>query len=201
MRNTDAGAHDGHLKRDAGAKAIAKTARLMLRTGPLISQDGGAPDNRAFDFCGIAGFIISLVITINRPRFAISRFSLELPWEGYVWWLDDPFERDGRSYVYRFYRNYIPQYERGQVLNHLADVRRMWPRGHSLKGYLLGVGNGPIPDQYRQGEIIPASLIVYDQFGHDWRSPISLWTDRTARLFQPTRSEHSPKDGFGTAVI
>ena len=167
--------------------------------GLLVSQEGGT-ESRAFNFYGAAGYILSVTITIKLSRFAIAGFDLSLPWNGYVWWLTDPRDHGARSPVYRFDRNYILEYNRDQVLNHRADVRRLRSRGESLQGYLLGIGNDPIPEQFKQGAIIPAFLIVYDQYGEGHRSPVSLWTDRTGRYFQHERSGQPRKGGpFGQA--
>jgi hypothetical protein len=170
-------------------------ARPDPLSGLLISQDGGT-ESRAFDFCGAAGYIVSVTITIKLSRFAISGFDLSLPWRSYVWWLADPRDRVAHTPVYRFDRNYIPEFNRDEVLNHLSDVRRLRSRGESLQGYLLGIGNDPIPEQFEQGAIIPAFLIVYDQYGEGHRSPLSLWTDRTGRYFQHPPSGQLRKGGL-----
>ena len=108
--------------------------------GLLVYQDGTPIESCAFDFYGTAGYVIRIVITVNVSHFAIAGFGLELPWNSCVRWLDDPLESGGRSVVYRFGRRYHLEFERNEVLNHLADLRHMWSRGESLKGYLLGMG-------------------------------------------------------------
>jgi hypothetical protein len=160
-------------------------------SGLLVYQDGGVFQNCAFDFCGAAAYIMRVVITVNLPRFAIAEFGLELPWESDVRWLEDPYEiGDGRSVDYRFggkqARDFDP-FERSDVLNHRADVLRMWSRGESLSGYLLGIGNTPIPDQFQARAEIPAFLIVYNQFMRGIRTPISLWRLRTKKTTQQSR--------------
>lgn len=157
--------------------------------GLLAYQEGGVTESRVFDFYGAAGYIIRAVITVNLPKFAISGFGLDLPWNSYVRWLEDPIEIGDRTTVYRFGGNEFPEFERSGVLNHRADVRRMWSRGESLKGHLLGIGNEPIPEQYPHGAIIPAFLITYDQFSRPYRSPVSLWTARTATPVRGVRSK------------
>jgi hypothetical protein len=184
------------MKLNGHRKVTANSDRSDATGGLLVSQNGGRTESRAFEFYGVAGYIVSLTLTIKLPRFAISGFDLSLPWEGYVWWLADPRDRVVRPPVYRFDRNYIPEYNRDQVLNHLAEVRRVRSRGESLQGYLLGVGNDPIPEQFKQGAIIPASLIVYDQYGEGHRSPVSLWTDRTRRFFKRERSGQPRQGGL-----
>lgn len=157
-------------------------------SGLFVYQEGEIIENRAFDFCGTAGYIVSVAITVNLPRFAIAEFGLELPWESDVRWLEDPHEiGGGRSVDYRFGGKEAREFdgfERSNVLNHLADVRRLYSRGESLKGYLLGIGDERIPDRYQPGADIPAFLIVYDQFCRKYPSPISLWTLRTRKAVQ-----------------
>jgi hypothetical protein len=184
------------LKRNGHRTVTTNSARSNATSGLLVRQNGGRTESRAFDFYDVAGYIVSVTMTIKLPRFAIAGFDLSLPWQSYVWWLADPRDRVAHTPVYRFGRDYILEYNRLQVLNHLADVRRVRSRGESLQGYLLGIGNDPIPEQFEQGAIIPAFLIVYDQYGEGHRSPLSLWTDRTGRYFQHPSSGQLRKGGL-----
>lgn len=162
-------------------------------SGLRIRLSGGLSDSRAIDFYGGAAYIIYAAITVNLPHFAIAEFGLELPWKGTVRWLDEPFEIDGSAKMYRFGGKYDPAFEKDEVLNHLADVRRTLSQGKSITGALLAIGGEPIAEQFPHGAMIPAFLIVYDQFGRDYRSPIQLWADRSkkhlskARLGEPRR--------------
>lgn len=152
--------------------------RRVLVDGLLIYQSGGFIESAAVDYRGVATvFTIHLVITVDRNHFAISGFELELPWKCQVRWLEDPCQRDD-SNTYRFYKEGLPDYDRSEALNHIADVRRSIPRGRSLAGFLLGVGDEPIPDSFPHGATIPAFIQVTDQFFREYRRPIALWTDR-----------------------
>jgi hypothetical protein len=157
-------------------------------SGLMIRQFGGVVESRAVDFYGGTAYVIYVAIIVNLPHFAIAGFGLELPWKGTVRWLDEPFEVDGSSKMYRFGGKYDPAFEKDEVLNHLADVRRTLSRGTSLKGALLGIGEEPIAEQFPHGAMIPAFLIIYDQFGRDYRSPIKLWADRSEKLLSRSRS-------------
>jgi len=53
----------------------------------LVYQTGSMIESTLFDFWGGTGVVIQLVITINCPKFAITDFSLELPWRHAVRWL------------------------------------------------------------------------------------------------------------------
>ena len=165
--------------------------------GLRIYQAGSLVGSRAFDFHGAAAYILEVVITFNLPQFAISYFTLELPYKGMVTWLPDPleyFDMKLKDYVFRGqYPLIIP---RGRVLNHLADVRRVYSRGDSLKGELLGIGEEPIPENFKHGEMIPAFLTVSDQYGREYRSAVSMWADRMERPNKRKRAETWRRGGL-----
>ena len=178
-----------------------------LSDGLLIYLFGEVNDSLATDFLGGTAFIIKTNITINLPKFAIGGFGLELEWDCAVDWLDDPREGE-RPDVYRFGGRDLPEFERGQVLNHCADVCHIYSRGSSLRGYLLGVGDKPISDSIQQGMMIPGFLSVFDQFSRPIRSPISLWADRSQKLLRRTRSKATrkrifdcPDPGYGHSLL
>jgi hypothetical protein len=155
-------------------------ARCIPSDALLIYQTGGVYESSAMDWCGGTAFMIHLVITIKLPNFAISAFGLEPPWKNNSFhWLQDPLETDGSSRCYRFGGRDSPEFERRQVLNHYADVRRTYSSGRSLKGFLLGYGFDSIPAQFRHGMMIPAFVVVYDQSWREYRSPVELWADRS----------------------
>jgi len=143
--------------------------------GLRVRQTGGVMESQAIDCSGSTAFILSLSITINLPKFGISAFGLKPPWESkFFYWLEDPLVIDGNSRSYRFGGRDLPEFDRGQVINHCADVRHVFSSGASLKGLLLGFGFDSIPDEFRHGMMIPAFVIIYDQFGREHRSPVEL---------------------------
>ena len=157
--------------------------------GLRVYLQGGVAESSVFDFNGGTGVMLSLVITCNLPRFAISAFDLELPWRGRIQWLEDPREINGSSRGYRFGGSSLLEFDRSLVLNHVADVRHVLQRGTSFEGYLLGIGTNPISDQFVHGAMIPAFITVVDQFGHRYKSPISIWADRSEKF----ACAHRPK--------
>jgi hypothetical protein len=161
-------------------------AMRRLEPGLLVYQSGGEVESNAFDFYGSTGLMISVIITCNLPRFAISEFAFELPWTDEVRWLEDPGETAEASNMYRFGKN-LPEFDRSLVVNHFADVRRLHARGTSIVGYLLGSTTSSIPNQFTHGVIIPAFLTIFDQFGRHYRSPISLWSDRSKSRSRPSQ--------------
>jgi hypothetical protein len=146
--------------------------------GLLIRQYGGIHESRAIAYRGVATLTtLYLDITVDRPRFAISSFGLELPWQGSVRWLEDPREIDGPSRDYHFGFEGIPDYKRDQVLNRFANVRSMISRGCTIEGCLLGI-HDPMPDAFRHGAMIPAFVSIWDQLFTEYRRPVLLRADR-----------------------
>jgi len=158
----------------------AEGASLALQD-IMIRQTGGLVESNAFDFPGGIGYMLSLAITVNLPSFAISAFALEVPWgDDTVRPLEDPLQVDGTSEIYRFWGTNL-EFQRNDVLNHHADLRRIVPRGCSLTGLLLATGSEPIPEKYARGKEIPAFLAVIDQFGRGYREPVFFWPDCSER--------------------
>ena len=98
-----------------------------------------------------------------------------------VHWLEDPLEFDTPLKAYAFRGEYPLVFERNKVLNHFANVRRVHARGDSLEGVLLGIGTGPIPENFKHGATIPGFLIIFDQFARESRFSVSLYADRDER--------------------
>jgi hypothetical protein len=141
----------------------------------LVRQTGGVMESRAIDCGAGTAFVINLVITSKLPGLAIAHFGLELPWhQEYFCWLEDPIEIDGPSRRYRVRGSEGLEFDRHQVLNHEADVKRILSPGHSLKGVLLGYGFESIPADLHNGVMFPAFVVVYDQFAREYRAGIQL---------------------------
>jgi hypothetical protein len=154
-------------------------ARCIPSDELRVSQTGSVIESTAFVWGHGTGFQIHLIITSNKSTFAVSRLKLELPWkEDQLMWLEDPEEIGGASRCYRFCGDRILEFERNQVMNHRLRVTRPFSSGESVSGYLLGLGSEPIPQAFPHGKMIPAFLILHDQFGRVFRAGVELWTDR-----------------------
>jgi hypothetical protein len=164
-----------HIPEDDG------DARHIPSDGLGVKQTGGVIESTAFDWGGGTAYKIYLVITSGIAGLAISHFELMLPWtkEGsLVQWLEDPVVIDGPSRCYRFMGNEILEFERSLVLNHRLDVTHPFSLGESARGFLLGFGSDPIPEDFSHGKMILAFLLLYDQFNREFRAPVKLWADR-----------------------
>ena len=173
-------------------RALGVLLEIAESNDLIIKQLGGVTETRAFDLNGGlgTGFIIYLSIIIDVSKYAISRFALQLPWGDTSFrWLDDPVEIGAPWNVYRFPGTDALEFPRGVVMNHVAGLSRMWSRGEFVKGLLLGIGSNSIPDNFRHGSEIPAFIVVEDQFETPSLSPISLWTDRSAKFSTPLRNK------------
>ncbi len=187
--------HDERLARRLHSAGILIHVEERAETrvpdgGLLIRQYGGFCESTAIAYRYATLVMLYLVITVDRFRFAISGFNLELPWEGGLRWLEDPREIDVRSRDYRFGFEGIPDFDRDHVLNHFADVRSMISRGRTLQGCLLGVNHQPMPDVFQHGATIPAFITISDQFFGKYRRPVSLWANR---MRVPIRKSLAPR--------
>ena len=50
-----------------------------------------------------------------------------------------------------------------------------------MEGLLLGIGSEPIPEEFPQGRMIPALVLIYDQIARQYQAPVKLWADRSTR--------------------
>jgi hypothetical protein len=142
--------------------------RYIPSGGLRVYQTGGVIESTAFDWGLGTGIKIYLVIGSNISMLAISHFELELPWKhDYIQWLDDPLVIDGLAKQYRFCGNDVLEFERSLVINHRLDVTRPFASSESVKGFLLGFGYDSIPAEFQHGAMIPAFLVIWDQYGRE----------------------------------
>lgn len=110
-------------------------------------------------------------------------------------WLADPLEIDGISTLYRF-GGRDREFDRSQVINHRADVCRTLSVGQSMKGLLLGNDMAPIPDQFPIGTMFPATVVISDQFGGEYRAPVHLSVIRREKYCSSRRLEVQRRGGL-----
>ena len=147
----------------------------------LIAQVGGVFENSAFDaHRGYGtGYSLSLHIAVDRAAFAIWEWKLDLPWEDPQFqWLPEP---QGSVFPVNMYQ--VPgceglKFPRDEVINH----RRVLRRGHGLDGLLLGFGFESIPNSYRHGASIDANLVLIDEMGRKFSTPVQFWANRMAKI-------------------
>jgi hypothetical protein len=156
----------------------------------VIDQCGETLEKSVFDLpYGLAGYIISLRIAINRALVGIGSFRLELPWtDTDTQWLDLGVSQR-HSDCYRFPGGLGPEFEKEVVINHFAGLSRKFRRRDFFQGFLLGFGSRPIPDDIKMGARVSAYITVIDQFDTPCTVPISLFADRSQKnRKQPRRN-------------
>jgi len=161
--------------------------------GLLMRQIGGLLENCAFDLRGgIAGFIVSMSITIKQNTFAIADILLELPWtDRALSLIEDPLESGVQNESYQFPGNYTLAFDREVVINHFVNVQQLLPKGKTIEGLLLWVGSESIPDAFVHGASFPARVVVVDQYNNRFPHEATLWSDRSGRRVREKVKERS----------
>jgi len=193
------------------AGVLAKDAEDAGNTHPassglVVSQFGGVTESRAFDLdggCG-TGFILPVHVAVDLPAFKFLGWKLGLPWEDSQFqWLTDPSEYMSSDEMYQFPCCPRLKYPRDEVINHC----RLLQRGRGLDGMLLGFGFESIPDSYRHGATIDASLVLIDQMWRDFSTQVQLYVDRSAKNNRQRRKRSTrpglfeKRDGAKTVLI
>jgi hypothetical protein len=176
----------GFLPVDAQDAAITHPAPPWLK----VSQEAGPVENSIFDLdCGSGtGCILDLQIAVDLGAFSIWGWELDLPWKDPEFrFLPEP---TGESFPYNMYK--FPGCEtlifpRDDVINH----RRRLQRGHGLDGLLLGSSFESIPDSYKHGAQIEASLVLIDEMRRAFSTPVQLWADRIAKINRQRRKKNT----------
>jgi hypothetical protein len=133
--------------------------------GLSIYQTGTILETRVFDLkSGGSGYMLSVAIHNDSTRpIRLHEFRLEMLWHDAGFrWLDDPGRASPRKYTYSFPPSESLEFERDVVLNHrVGGAGQLNPEG-SIEGLLLGIGQSPIPDEYRDRQLLPTRLLVLD---------------------------------------
>ena len=184
--------------------------------GLEILEDAGPPST-VFDLSsGGTGCILSVVISNGSKRpLAPARIGFEGPdWET-MSLLPDPHkeyparrgtthrrvrDNSGRIVDYSNARNFYVfptrtpmAYPRGEVLNPRIARRCFVYPGESLEGWLLAVGEKPIPPEYRDRDRVKMRLTLFDQRGQ-FRPAIFHPMVERSRQGQQRLAELAPQD-------
>jgi hypothetical protein len=131
---------------------------------------------------GRVAYVISVFIRRDEPGKTIIRgCSLDVPWDDSVEWLEED-KRRNRGW-YTFWENSYPpmhEYARGRVLNHRLICTLS--RGAFREGLLLAVGKMRPPETYCDGDIIPITLRILDQWDYETPAIFKLRLERCRAL-------------------
>jgi hypothetical protein len=131
---------------------------------------------------GRIAYVISVFIRRNEPgKTTIRDFSLDVPWDNSVEWLDEGTGRNRKWYAFSK-QTYPPPHEfaRETVLNH--RMKCTLSRGAFREGVLLAVGQVRPPEEYRHGGIIPITFTILDQWDRKLPAVFKLRLERCRAL-------------------
>jgi hypothetical protein len=144
--------------------------RQVHTAGLSITQNAGVP-SEAFDLpSGMAAYAFNVLIANDSRHKVLSPIyvAFEGPaWEFHMTLVPDPERKKPphrRSYYVLHPRR--ARYERETVLNHLIGRRRLLAPSQVVEGFLLAVGQDPIPSGYRDFDRFTVALTLFDQTGH-----------------------------------
>jgi hypothetical protein len=146
-------------------------------------QTGTVLENTIFDLdSGGSGYILSIAICNDSERpIRLHEFGLRMLWhEPAFRWLDDPSRESPRESGYSFARPGPVGFERGIVLNHC--VGSQLNPGDPLEGLLLGTGQAPIPEEYRDRQRLQMGLSISGSQGHSCATQLNFYVSRPGRI-------------------
>src|SRR5713101_2148143 len=145
--------------------------------GLSLSQSPIAIDTAVFDLpCGGTGYRLGINM-YNESYRIISplEYRLEIPWhESQFRWLEKPWTKVPRESVYLFPSHGLAGHDPEDVLNHRLGSKGKLLPGDVLDGLLLGVGQAPIPEQYKDRQAVWMLLSVIDQRGNPYELKVQF---------------------------
>jgi hypothetical protein len=172
---------------------------IQLNNVLSLRQIGSQSDSRAFDL-GIeaTGYSILVNISITSNNLSIKQIWLEPLWKDIsIDLLPDPLEIQDWNPNYRFAgRRKTFEIDREQVINHMLIQPHPFSGGTRFQGLLLWGGMEPIPDTFEHNDVLPATVIVVDQFGCSYPFEVAFWIDRTKRRKRESRTGNSRSSLF-----
>jgi hypothetical protein len=161
--------------------------------GLSMHQIGTINENTVFDLeFGMTGYLLSVAIYNDAKRIIRPReIHLEMAWpEPQFRWVEDPSRKIPKEFTYSFPPGGPEGFEREDVLNHrLGGKGRLCP-GDCLDGFLLGVGQEPIPEVYRDRQIVQTRLSIFDEQGNRYESRMKLAVSRGGQLRRRQSTEN-----------
>jgi hypothetical protein len=154
--------------------------------GLSVYQTGTLLENTIFDLdSGGSGYMLSVAIYNDSERpIRLHEFRLEPPWHdpGFRW-LEGASRGSPRKCSYSFAPPGPTGFENGDVLNHrVGSAGQLNPGGDPLEGLLLAMGQAPIPDEYRDRQLLQMRLSISDRRGHSCASQMNFYVSRAGRI-------------------
>ena len=153
---------------------------LWIRQDPIILL------TTIFDtISGGTGVQICLSICNEfHPMIRTSAARLDIVWCEQMRWLEDPLRKAPAKNYYSLPMPNYPRLERDLVLNHRFGPNRKLLRGDKMDGFLLGIGEEPIPDQYRDRQLFEARLTIFDGRNNEYPFDVKFLVHREPKRRQ-----------------
>lgn len=153
---------------------------LCLRQSPI------AIETTVFDLPdGTTGFILAIIICNESKQIIVPlEYRLAIPWlESQFRWLEKPWTKSPQEREYLFSSPRLAGFDPEDVLNHrLGSKGKLFPNS-DREGFLLGVGQAPIPEEYLDRQSVCMSLSILDQRGdcHELKLKLIVSRDQQRR--------------------
>jgi hypothetical protein len=167
---------------------------------PGLTIEVSRPEAKIYDVRGGAAYVLAVRITNHSyVPLEVQKFKCRFPWRARWIWPADPRIHIPEKKTYR-----LPNSEREfpceMVLNHRTGRLGIINPGDTLEGILLAFSmSRRVPNDYLAGSMIPADLLILDQYGRQHVSQIAVEVDRTATM-KPLRLTRRTGQGlYGTS--
>jgi hypothetical protein len=153
--------------------------------GLSISQIGSPVENTIFDLeHGGTGYMLSVEICNHAPKIlGIEQYRLEPPWpESDFRWLEDPRKLTPCEVNYSFPKYGPEGLDRECVLNHRVGRNGRLLPGDCTRGFLCGVGQACIPDEYQDRQRVRMQLSLVATRGTELTLDIDLVLNREVQI-------------------
>lgn len=172
-----------------------EVVRAATAAGRGLSLYGLGPGRIIELYRGGAGYCLFVGLRNNSERIISPHaYRLKLPWEEERFGWLEPCRRGRPTRNIYVWPDEGPHgFAAGEVLNNrLGPKGRLFP-GDRLEGFLLGVGDGAIPENYRNGERARATLTVFDARGNRSETIVKLVMEKSRfRGAAPQSGKPSP---------
>ncbi len=163
---------------------VVEALRASCR-GLSICQIGSPVENTIFDLeHGGTGYMLSVEICNHAPKIlGIEQYRLESPWpESDFRWLEDPRKLTPCEVNYSFPKYGPEGLHRECVLNHRVGRNGRLLPGDCARGFLCGVGQAFIPEEYRDRQRVRMQMSLVATSGTELTLDIDLVLNREVQI-------------------
>jgi len=149
--------------------------RQLERACVLDIIIAGSPESLITQLSPTIVLYALLVRLVAERSGTVQEFEVAASWDPGIF----PCYPKGRT-PYRFARGL--EFNVKEVLNDRIERDLGFRRGDVREGWLLAMGNQPVPEEYGPGTPAPLELRLFDQFGQSQGERATLLVERSARI-------------------